>query len=65
MDEILISIIPQVVLISIAELVLVFGIANVISGYLSLNLKVSVINIAIYFIYILIFYFITLYDCHS
>ncbi len=58
MDEILISIIPQVVLISLAELILVFGIANLIAGYFSLNLKLCAINSSLYFIYILTAYFI-------
>ncbi|MBY8982960.1 MAG: hypothetical protein KGD57_08430, partial [Candidatus Lokiarchaeota archaeon] len=52
MDDILMSIIPQVVLISLAELILVFGIANFISGYITLNLKVVGINSILYFGYI-------------
>ncbi len=59
MEDILLSIIPQVVLISLAELVLVFGVANFISGYIILDLKLAAINVLLYFGYILIFYFIS------
>ncbi|MBY9005391.1 MAG: hypothetical protein KGD63_01400 [Candidatus Lokiarchaeota archaeon] len=59
MDEILISIIPQVVIISLVELILVFGIANFISGYITLNLRIAALNTLLYFGYILIFYFIS------
>ncbi|TXT66233.1 MAG: membrane protein of unknown function [Promethearchaeota archaeon] len=58
-EQILTRLIPQIVLFSFAELVIVFGIANFISGLLSLNLKVSFINALIYFIIIIITYFLS------
>ncbi len=59
-QQILRRTIPQIVLISFIELFIVFGIANFISGYLSLNLKVASFNALIYFIIILISYFLSI-----
>ncbi len=46
--------IPILVLGLFAELIILFGIGNFISGYILLNLKVSILNAIIYFILIII-----------
>jgi len=58
-QQILRRTIPQIVLFSFAELVIVFGIANFISGLISLNLRIASLNALIYFILILISYFLS------
>ncbi|MEJ2252286.1 MAG: hypothetical protein P8Y70_18575 [Candidatus Lokiarchaeota archaeon] len=58
-QEILTRVGPNVVLISLAELIFVFAISNFISGFITLNLKIGFINSVIYFIIIVVAYFLS------
>jgi hypothetical protein len=59
LQEILNRVGPNVVLISLAELIFVFGVSNFISGFITINLKVGMINSVFYYILIILAYFLS------
>ncbi|MBD3200931.1 MAG: hypothetical protein GF316_13005 [Candidatus Lokiarchaeota archaeon] len=59
LEQVLTRTFPQVVLISFVELIVVFGLPNLISGYFMMDLKLITLNSGIYFALIVLSYFLS------